>query len=59
MNVFDLFAKITLDSTEYDKGLDDAEKKTSNIGQKISGGLVTAAKVGAAAIGTASAAVVG
>lgn len=51
MNVFDLFAKISLDTSEYDKGLDDASKKSSSFGSKIMGGLGTAAKTTAAAIG--------
>lgn len=57
MNVFDLFAKISLDTSEYDNGLDESSKKTSSFASKISGGLKTAAKVGVgaiAAIGTAA-----
>lgn len=59
MDVFDLFATISLDSSEYDKGLDSAESKAGGIGSKIGNALGTAAKVGAAALATASAAVVG
>lgn len=35
MNVFELFAKLGLDSSEYDEGLDNAEKKGSNFGKGI------------------------
>lgn len=62
MDVFDLYAKISLDSSEYDKGLDDAAAKGSGFGSKLAGGLgsavKTVAKVGAAAVGVASGAVV-
>ena len=51
MNLFDLMAKITLDSSEYEKGLDKSEKASSSFGQKLKTGLATAGKVGAAAIG--------
>lgn len=37
MNVFELFAKIGLDTSEYDKGLDDSEKKASSFGSKLGG----------------------
>lgn len=57
MDVFNLFAKIGLDTSEYEKGLNDAGEKTSSFGEKLKKGLATAAKVGAAAIGVASAAV--
>lgn len=50
MNVFELFAKLGLDTTEYDKGLDTAEKQAGGFGSKLKAGLGTAAKVGGAAI---------
>ena len=50
MNVFDLFAKISLDTSEYDEGLDESSKKTSSFASKIGSGLKTAAGVGTAAI---------
>ena len=56
MNVFDLFAKITIDTSDYEKGLDEAGKKTSSFGDKLKNGLATAAKVGAAAVTAATAA---
>lgn len=57
MDVFDLVAKITLDSSEYESGLSDAEQKANGFGGKLKSGLGTAAKIGAGAIalvGTAS-----
>ena len=53
MDVFDLVAKLSLDSSEYEKGLGDAETKGSTFGS----GLKKAAVVGAgavAAVGTAA-----
>lgn len=60
MNVFDLFAKISLDTSEYDNGLNEASSKSSSFASKIGGGLATAGKMGAlaiAAVGTATVAV--
>ena len=66
MNVFELFAKLALDTSEYDKGLDDAEKDAQGFGSKLKSGLGkatqavgTAAKVGAAAVAGVAAAAVG
>lgn len=58
MNVFDLYAKIALDTGDYEKGLEDASGKTSSFADKLKTGLSTAAKVGTAAIGAASTAIV-
>ena len=58
MNVFDLQAKISLDSKGYEQGLDDASKRTGSFGERLKSGLGKAAKVGAAAI-TAAAAGIG
>ena len=58
MNVFDLYAKIALDTGDYEKGLEDASGKTLSFADKLKTGLATAAKVGAAAIGAASTAIV-
>lgn len=52
-----MFAKITLDTSEYEDGLNDASKKTSSFADTIRNGLATAAKVGAAALTAASAGV--
>ena len=51
MNLFELFVKIGVD--------DQASNKLKNISGKLGDGLKTAAKVGAAAVGAASAAIVG
>ena len=62
MDVFDLFAKLSLDTSEYDKGLTGAETKASDFGTKfasagkaIGAGFATVAKVGVAAVGAATA----
>lgn len=55
--VFELFAKLGLDSSEYEKGLEKSKSIASSVGGAIGNGLKTMAKVGVAAIGTASAAV--
>lgn len=57
MNVFEIFAKLGLDTSEYDKGLDGASSKATSFAGKIGSGLKTAAKVGIAAVGAASTAV--
>lgn len=66
MNVFELFAKLALDTSEYDKSLDGAEKEAQGFGSKVKNGLGkatqavgTAAKVGAAAVAGVAAAAVG
>ena len=48
MNVFELYASISLDKGDYEKGLDKAGKKTSEFSQKLKSGLATAAKIGTA-----------
>lgn len=48
MNVFDLFAKLSLDSTEYEQGLNEAMDK----GSSFSSNLATTSRIGAAAIAT-------
>ena len=50
MNLMDLFVKISVD--------DQASSQVETIGSKLKGGLVTAAKVGAAAVSAAGTAVV-
>ena len=57
MNLFDLYAKISLDKDDYEKGLDEASGKTSSFADKLKSGLSTAAKVGGAAITAAAAGV--
>lgn len=55
MNLFDLQAKLTLDSSEYEKGLDGAESKAKSSGLGDFFGKL--GKAGAAAMGAATAAV--
>ena len=58
-NAFDLMAVLTLDSSQYDKGLDEAGESAKGISSKIGGALKTVGKVSAGAIAAGSAAVVG
>lgn len=58
MNVFELFAKLGLDTSEYDQGLQSAESKASKFGGALKSGLGTAAKLTGAAIAGASTATV-
>jgi len=53
MDLFDLVATLTLDTSEYEEKLDDSEKKGKGFGS----GLAKAGKVAAAATGAAAAAV--
>lgn len=57
IDLFDLYAKITLDTGDYESGLENASGKTDSFSDKLKSGLATAAKVGAAAVTAASAAV--
>ena len=50
MNIFELAAKLSLDSSEYEKELDDSEKKTSEFGNKLKSGLKVAAGAATAAL---------
>lgn len=62
INLFDLFAKISLDTSDYDKGVDDAGKKGKSLASTLKSGLASAGKMaatGLAAIGTAAGAAVG
>ena len=55
MDVFSLVAKLSLDSSEYDSGLDNAKSTASSVAGAIGNGLAGVAKVGAAAVGAAAA----
>lgn len=55
MDLFDLVAKITLDSSQYEQGLRDAEGKASGFGSTLK----TAMKVGGAAIAAVGTAAIG
>lgn len=54
LNLFDLFARIILDTSDYDDNLDEASRNTESFADKLKNGLSTAAKVGAAALGAAA-----
>lgn len=58
MDIFDLTAKLSLNSSDYEKGLDNADKKTNTFASSLGKGLKTAAKVGAAAVAAVTTAVV-
>lgn len=51
MNLFDLYAKITLDKSGYDEGIDDASEKASSFSNKLKSGLANAGKAAAIGIG--------
>ena len=60
MNVFELFAVLGLDTSQYDEGLKGAESSANSFGATLSQGLGVAASVGAAALtATADATVAG
>ena len=60
MDLFSLVARLTLDRSDYEKGVDDARGSFSKLGDGIKSGLGSAAKVGAAALAAVgSAAAVG
>lgn len=57
MDIFDLSAKLSLNSENFEKGLSAAEKAAGSFGSALKTGVKTAAKVGAAsitAVGTAT-----
>ena len=58
MDVFDLLAKISLDTSEYEQGLNSAEQKSSSFGTSLKSGIGAAAKVGTAAVAALGATVV-
>ena len=58
MDVFDLLAKLTLDTSEYEEGLSGAQEKAGSFGGKIGQALGTAGKVGAAAVAAVTTATV-
>jgi hypothetical protein len=55
--VFELFAKLGLDSSEYENGLGEAKTEANSVMDAIGKGFKTAAGIGAAAIGAATTAV--
>lgn len=50
MNLFELFAKISLDTSDYEGALNDASEKTSSFGSKLKSGIVSAGKTAAAGL---------
>ena len=54
-SVFEIFAKLGLDSSDFDKGLNDAKSTLSSMGSAVGSGLRTVAKIGTAAVASASA----
>ena len=56
MDIFDLVAKITLDSSEYENGINDASETTKSFGKRMGSALKTAGKIGAASIAAVGAA---
>ena len=50
MNLFTLFAKLGLDTSEYDKNVDKATKKGKDLGNTLGTKLASAAKIGTQAI---------
>lgn len=57
--VLELVAKLSLDTTEYNNGLDNASTKANTFGSKVKSGLKTAGTLGLKAVGMATTAVVG
>lgn len=51
MDLLALSAKLTLDKSEYEQGLNDSEQEANTFGSKVGKALGTAGKVGAVAIG--------
>lgn len=58
MNLLDLFVKISVDDSGVDKSFSETSSKAESLASKLKGGLATAAKVGAAAVGAANTAIV-
>lgn len=58
MNLFDLFAKLTLDTSDYESKLKDAEGGAHSFASALGSGLGTAAKLGVAAVGAVTAAAI-
>lgn len=50
MNLFDLYATVSLDTSEYDRGISSVTKSGSNLASKLKSGLATAGKVAATGI---------
>ena len=58
MDLFTLVASLTLDSSKYESGIDDAERKAETFGSKVKRGLGAVAKFGGMALTAGAAATV-
>lgn len=58
MNVFELFASLSLDTSQYDESLEESEKKGSSFASKLGTGMSTAGKVAGAALAATTAATI-
>lgn len=56
MNVFDIFAKLSLDSSEYEQGLENSEQKAGSFGSSLKSGLANAGKIAVGAVTAVTAA---
>lgn len=52
MNAFELFAVLSLNKSDYDKGLNEAEKNASSFGSKVKSSMATTGKVVTGILGT-------
>ena len=59
MDLFNLVATLSLDSSAYEAGLNSAKNLASSVGGAVGNGLKTIAKVGVAAVGAATTAMTG
>lgn len=50
MNLFEVFAKLSLDTSDYDKGLDESQGKAKSFGSTLKSGFFGATKVAAAGV---------
>ena len=58
MDVFDLFAKISVDTSEYDKGLKSASERSEGFGSKVKSAFGTVAKLTGTALTASTGAIV-
>ena len=58
MDLLDLFARIFMDTSDYDKGVSNSSKKAESFGSKLKNGLGKAAKISAAAVAAVTTATV-
>lgn len=58
MNLFELYARIALDTSEYEGGIERASQNTSSLASKLKSGLATAGKAAAAGLAATTSAAV-